>query len=98
MTNKKYRIMINEKSQLADPKELIPLEVLHHTAKWTQFGLVSSSRSSDSQLLLLSDTTSSSKSLPVLGNSHSKGESLKLKDLFTIDLLRNYDDVANFSS
>ena len=65
-------------------KELIPVEVLRHTAKWTQFGLVSSSRSSDSQLLLLSYTTSSSKSLPVLGNSNSKVESLKLKDLFTI--------------
>lgn len=65
-------------------KELIPVEVLRHTDKWTQFGLVSSNRSSDSQLLLLSDTTSSSKSLPVLGNSNAKAESLKLKDLFTI--------------
>ena len=65
-------------------KELIPVEVLRHTAKWTQFGLVSSSRNSDSQLLLLLDTTSSSKSLPVLGNSNAKVESLKLKDLFTI--------------
>jgi hypothetical protein len=63
-------------------KELIPVEVLRDTAKWTQFGRVFSSRISDCKLFLLSDTTS--KSIPVLGNSNSKVESLKLKDLFTI--------------
>lgn len=64
-------------------KKLISAEVLRHSAKWTQFGVVSGNSNSHSQIFLLPDTNLS-ENIPVLGGINSKNQPLKLKDLFTI--------------
>ncbi|MBD2002716.1 MULTISPECIES: Eco57I restriction-modification methylase domain-containing protein [Cyanophyceae] len=65
-------------------RELVSVEVLRHTVKWTKFGLGYSSRNSNGQQLKLKDTAST-EGMPLSSEGrNSEFLSLKLSDLFTI--------------
>ena len=62
-------------------RELIPVEMLRHTLKWTRFGRVSFSVNSSEKKLQLKDSAFDKLAAPGGKNSN---EQLTLKDLFTI--------------
>ena len=65
-------------------RELVSVEVLRHTVKWTKFGLGYSNRNSNSQQLKLKDTAST-EGMPLSSEGrNSEFLPLKLSDLFTI--------------
>ncbi|MEP0857600.1 SAM-dependent DNA methyltransferase [Trichocoleus sp. DQ-U1] len=65
-------------------RELVSVEVLRHTVKWTKFGLGYRSRNSNGQQLKLKDTAST-EGMPLSSEGrNSEFLSLKLSDLFTI--------------